>query len=336
MTRPRRSAGRDSRCALLAREQLPLGRDHVLGAQTSRVRLRRLLGGGTRAEAGRSVAQIDEDQAAVVAPAMNPAGHAHPLADLGGAEVPPPTGCDSGSGAATSRPAPPSRPHRSLGKRHRLVGAGRALLVAGLHVLDLDHASDDHGRAGADAVGIGRADLQRASRLLDLCAQPPLAQALGERERRAPSRGARPPITRRCPAARRRAGPARSVPRRPAQPTPGVGGPSALPPMVMAPAAAEGRSAPRASPTRRARTPCRVDRDRGRAWSRPRTRARRRQAERTSAKCSASSALRRSSSRGTARWRRARPGRVESNARSEFLVEPRAHVVGELGLVPAR
>ena len=68
--------------ALLARHQLALGGDHVLGAQRLRggVRLGRLLRAEHELEQPAAVAQVDEDEPAVVAPAVHPAGHPHALA----------------------------------------------------------------------------------------------------------------------------------------------------------------------------------------------------------------------------------------------------------------
>ena len=57
----------------------------MLGAQRlgGGVRLGRLLGAEHELEQPGAVAQVDEDQPAVVAPAVHPAGHPHALAHVG-------------------------------------------------------------------------------------------------------------------------------------------------------------------------------------------------------------------------------------------------------------
>ena len=64
--------------ALLAADDLAGRADHVLGAQLlrERMRLRRVLGVEDELEDARAVAQVDEHEAAVVAAAVDPAGHA--------------------------------------------------------------------------------------------------------------------------------------------------------------------------------------------------------------------------------------------------------------------
>ncbi len=77
---------------LVAAHQLARDRDHVLGAERSRaaMRLGRLLGAEHELEEPGPVAQVDEDQPAVVAAAVHPARDAHLLADLARAELPRP------------------------------------------------------------------------------------------------------------------------------------------------------------------------------------------------------------------------------------------------------
>ena len=75
--------------ALLAPHDLPGRGDHVLGAQLlgRRVRLARALRAEDELHEARAVAQVDEDQPAVVAPAVDPAGDAHGLADARRAQL---------------------------------------------------------------------------------------------------------------------------------------------------------------------------------------------------------------------------------------------------------
>ena len=63
--------------------------EHVLGAQTvgALVGLRRVLGVEHELQQPRPVAQVDEDQPAVVAPPVHPAGHAHLVAGPVGAQL---------------------------------------------------------------------------------------------------------------------------------------------------------------------------------------------------------------------------------------------------------
>ena len=75
--------------ALLAADDLAGDADHVLGAHPlgERVRLRRFLRVEDDLQDARAVAQVDEHQAAVVAAAVHPAGHAHVLADARGVQL---------------------------------------------------------------------------------------------------------------------------------------------------------------------------------------------------------------------------------------------------------
>jgi hypothetical protein len=75
--------------ALLAADHLPARREDVLRAQPLRERMR--LGRRLRVEDelddARAVAEVDEDEAAVVAPAVHPAGDADPLAYPAGVQL---------------------------------------------------------------------------------------------------------------------------------------------------------------------------------------------------------------------------------------------------------
>ena len=75
--------------ARLALDDLAGGGEDVLGPQPlgQRVRVGRRLGVEDELDDAGAVAQVDEDQPAVVAPAVDPAGHAHALADAGGVEL---------------------------------------------------------------------------------------------------------------------------------------------------------------------------------------------------------------------------------------------------------
>ena len=75
--------------ALLAADDLAGHADRVLGAQLlgELVRLRRVLGVEDELQDAGAVAQVDEHQAAVVAAAVDPAGHADGVADARGVEL---------------------------------------------------------------------------------------------------------------------------------------------------------------------------------------------------------------------------------------------------------
>ena len=64
---------------LVAADDLPRGAQHVLGPQPLRERKRRRLGVERQLDDPGAVAQVDEDDAAMVAPAVHPPGHAHVL-----------------------------------------------------------------------------------------------------------------------------------------------------------------------------------------------------------------------------------------------------------------
>ena len=95
------------------------GADHVLGAERvgPLVRLGRVLGMEHELDDSRAVAQVDEDQPAVVAPAVHPAGHA-------GIGVGPVGGQLLAPGVAVAV-GPRSVPHHS--RRHSLRIAGITL-----------------------------------------------------------------------------------------------------------------------------------------------------------------------------------------------------------------
>src|SRR4029079_19395966 len=75
--------------ALLAAHDRPGGGHDVLRAQAlgERVRVAGRLGMEDELHDPRAVAQVDEDQAAVVAPPVHPAGHAHGLPDARGGQL---------------------------------------------------------------------------------------------------------------------------------------------------------------------------------------------------------------------------------------------------------
>jgi hypothetical protein len=75
--------------ALLAAHDAPARRDDVLGAQAlgQRVRIRGGLGMEDELQEPGAVAQVDEDQAAVVTTAVHPAGHAHGRVDVARAQL---------------------------------------------------------------------------------------------------------------------------------------------------------------------------------------------------------------------------------------------------------
>ena len=128
----------------------------MLGAQRlgERVRLGGRLGVEDELDDARAVAQVDEDQAAVVAAAVDPAGDADGLADARGVEL-------AGPGVAVGVGA--RRPHRpSPDVVHHRVGLHRPLL-ARLHVLERRPlVAEDGNVAGARAVGLLELALQRA------------------------------------------------------------------------------------------------------------------------------------------------------------------------------
>ena len=95
--------------ALLAADDLARDADHVLGAQLlgQRVRVGAVSGWKTSWRMPAAVAQVDEDQAAVVAPAVHPARDADALADARGVELAGP-----GVAVARSRAAASQRPPR--------------------------------------------------------------------------------------------------------------------------------------------------------------------------------------------------------------------------------
>ena len=86
--RSRRSAGSGSPSPASARRPRPR-RATTYSVRTARrrVRLRRLRRVEDELHEAAAVAQVDEDQAAVVAPAVHPAGEAHLAAHVGGAEL---------------------------------------------------------------------------------------------------------------------------------------------------------------------------------------------------------------------------------------------------------
>src|SRR5262249_24316463 len=98
--------------ALLAPDDLAGRRDHVLGAKLlrQRVRLRRVLRVKDQLQEPAAVAQVDEDQPAMVAAAVHPAGDADAIADARGPEL-------AGPGVAVGVGA--RRPH--IGLRATLV-----------------------------------------------------------------------------------------------------------------------------------------------------------------------------------------------------------------------
>ena len=102
---PRRSGSSGLIGALVAAHELAAHADHVLAAEPAGrgVRLGRLLGPEHELEQPGPVAQVDEDQPAVVAAAVHPAGHAHLLAHVVRRAAGRPSGSGSGWGAEASR-----------------------------------------------------------------------------------------------------------------------------------------------------------------------------------------------------------------------------------------
>ncbi len=162
----------------------PFHADHILGPERvgALVRLGRVLGMEDELKDARAVAHVDEDQPAVVAPAVHPAGHAR-----------------LGVGAVGRQLAAPDvavfvRPRRvlhscasgaqNLGDH---VGESGVVLIARLHVLQPGRTvlADDRHVAGADPVGVPELALQRPAGELELRLEPGAARLNRQLERRA-------------------------------------------------------------------------------------------------------------------------------------------------------
>ena len=126
-----------------------------------------------------AVAQVDEDQPAVVAAAVDPAGHADLVADARGGQV-------AGPGVAVAvgcrRVLHPQMASRDdAGDRGR--GGVHVLLLAGVHVAQPDAVGAQDGNvAGTGAIGLLELALERAPGQLLLDGEPGGARLGGQRE----------------------------------------------------------------------------------------------------------------------------------------------------------
>ena len=150
----------------------------MLGAQAlgGRVRLRGGLGMEHELDEPGAVAQVDEDQPAVVAPAVHPAGDAHGLADARGGELAAP-------GVAVA--VRPRRPHSESLRDvvHDRAGL-HCLLLSRLHVLQRGAlVAEDGNVAGAGAVRLLELALERAPAEFESRRVPRAARVGGEPER---------------------------------------------------------------------------------------------------------------------------------------------------------
>ena len=197
------------------RDQLAGRAEDVLGPQPlgERERLRRRLGVEDELQDAAAVAQVDEDQAAVVAAAVHPARDAHLVADARARRARRPR-----RRGTRWRAAGASDLHASADEVHDGVGLDGPLL-AGLHVLQRGAlVAEDRDEAGAGPVGLLELALQRAPGELEPrgVARPAGVggQAVGGRAAARPSRRRRRGRAARArpAAAARRAGSARRRP----------------------------------------------------------------------------------------------------------------------------
>ena len=176
-------AGRQVRVdvALLAAHDGADGRDDVLGAQALGERERRAARVRVEDELDEpgAVAQVDEDQPAVVAAAVDPAGDAT-SSPVRPASSDPAPGVAVGVGARRAHQSVPPAQHL---RDHRGRALDRLLLPA-LHVLQRDPLVSEHGNvAGLQARGLLELSLERAPGELDLRRDARAARLGGQRER---------------------------------------------------------------------------------------------------------------------------------------------------------
>ena len=160
----------------------------MLGAQPlgDGVGLARRLGMEDELDEARAVAQVDEDQPAVVAAAVHPAGDAHGVAGARRRRAPGP-----GVAVVVRARRPHDRPPRDV--VHDRVRLHCALL-SGLHVLQRRAlVAEDGNVAGAGPVGLLELALERAAAEFDLALRPGAAR----RRRRAGTPRPRAPAPRR-------------------------------------------------------------------------------------------------------------------------------------------
>ena len=130
-----------------------------------------------------AVAQVDEDHAAVVAPAVDPAGHAHVLTHARGIQLPGP-GVAVQVGAWWSHKRSPDVVHDGFGRDE--------LVLATVAIAKLDaFVAEDGNVAGAAARGLLELALEAAPGEFESCRVARAARVGGELERRRPCAPAR-------------------------------------------------------------------------------------------------------------------------------------------------
>ena len=138
------------------------------------VGLRRVLGVEHELQQAGAVAEVDEDQPAVVAPAVHPAGHAHLVAGAVGAQLAGPglavAGSARGPHAGRRRAARPPAPRRL-----------HLVLLAAVHVLQLRSlVAQNRNVASMQPVRVLELALERAPGQFDLRVQARLAHLGGD------------------------------------------------------------------------------------------------------------------------------------------------------------